>query len=67
METRSSPSSVDIGFIGVLQIVYITLKLIGHISWSWWQVLLPLLIFAGIVAIRLLVLSAALIYDTFKR
>ena len=31
-----------IGFFGLLTIVFITLKLMGYISWSWWWVLSPL-------------------------
>ena len=31
-----------IGFLGVLQIVFIVLKLIGKINWSWGLVLAPL-------------------------
>lgn len=31
-----------IGFFGLLTIVFITLKLIGYINWSWWWVLSPL-------------------------
>jgi hypothetical protein len=42
-----------IGFIGLLTIVFITLKLTHVIDWSWWWVLAPLwLIFAlGIMVI----------------
>ena len=35
-------SSGGIGFCGLLAIVFITLKLTGHIAWSWWWVLAPL-------------------------
>ena len=38
-----------IGFTGLLTIVFITLKLIGYINWSWWWVLSPLWISAGII------------------
>lgn len=31
-----------INFFGLLAIVFITLKLTGHITWSWWWVLAPL-------------------------
>ena len=34
-------SSSGIGFIGLLQIVFIVLKLIGKIDWSWWWVMAP--------------------------
>ena len=38
----SSSSSGGIGFLGLLTIVFITLKLTGVIAWSWWWVLAPL-------------------------
>lgn len=33
---------MKIGFLGLLALVFITLKLCGVIAWSWWFVLLPL-------------------------
>jgi hypothetical protein len=30
-----------IGFPQLLTLIFITLKLTGHISWSWWWVLAP--------------------------
>lgn len=54
-----------IGFVGVLTIVFIVLKLVGVISWSWWWVLSPLWISFGLsillligVAIVVLIISA---------
>ena len=53
-----------ISFLGLLTIVFITLKLTNVITWSWWWVLLPLwgpmaftLSLGGIVLIGLGVLS----------
>jgi len=40
--TNSSSSSSGIGFIGLLTIVFITLKLTNYITWSWWWVLSPI-------------------------
>lgn len=40
--SESSTKSGGIGFIGLLTIVFVTLKLIGKIDWSWWWVLGPL-------------------------
>ena len=40
-ETKVSYSG-GIGFTGLLTIVFIILKLIGTIAWSWWWVLSPL-------------------------
>lgn len=33
--------------LGVVQIVFIILKLVGVINWSWWAVLIPLWISIG--------------------
>ncbi len=50
--SKSSSSSAGIGFTGALTIVFITLKLVGTIDWSWWWVLSPLWMgFAIILAI----------------
>ena len=59
MSSNGNSSSGGIGFGGLLTIVFITLKLTGHIAWSWWWVLSPmwitltvaLLIMAVVVAI----------------
>lgn len=40
--STSSRSPGSIGFVGMLAIVFITLKLVGVIGWSWWWVLSPL-------------------------
>jgi hypothetical protein len=50
----SSSSSGGIGFVGLLTIVFIVLKLIGKITWSWWWVLSPLWISTGLVLLALL-------------
>lgn len=55
----SSSSSSGIGFVGLLTIVFIVLKLLGKITWSWWWVLSPLWISAGLT---ILVLFGILIW-----
>lgn len=42
-----------IGFVGVLQIVFIVLKLTHTIHWSWWWVLAPIWIslLVGLIAV----------------
>lgn len=50
----SSSSSRGIGFVGLLTIVFIVLKLLGKITWSWWWVLSPLWISAGLAFLVLL-------------
>lgn len=56
----NNSSSSGVGFFGVLTIVFVVLKLVGVINWSWILVLSPLwgsvlvsLIVAIVVAIRL--------------
>ena len=48
-EGTSSSSSGGIGFVGLLTIVFITLKLTNYIDWSWWWVLSPIWITAAVV------------------
>lgn len=42
--------------LGVLQVVFIVLKLVGVIPWSWWLVLIPLWIELGVLAVCLVVI-----------
>jgi hypothetical protein len=41
-KSSSSSSSGGIGFIGMLTILFIALKLTGYITWSWLWVLSPI-------------------------
>ena len=52
--SSSSSSSSGIGFVGLLTIVFIVLKLIGQIDWSWWWVLSPVWI-SAVLAITVIV------------
>jgi hypothetical protein len=61
----SSSSSSGIGFVGLLTIVFIVLRLIPHgdghvIDWSWWWVLSPLWISAigGVLVVGAIVVAA---------
>lgn len=42
MESKKTTSSGGLGFVGLLQIVFIVLKLCNVITWSWLWVLSPL-------------------------
>lgn len=62
MSDSSSSSSNGIGFTGLLQILFIALKLMGYIEWSWWWVLAPTWISVGLVVfiiLPLIILGAA--------
>lgn len=53
MAESSSGNSGGIGFIGALQLLFIGLKLGGVISWSWWLVMAPTLIWVLVVVLLL--------------
>lgn len=46
---RSSNSTGGLDLFGTLGVVFIVLKLVGVIDWSWWWVLSPFWIFAALV------------------
>jgi hypothetical protein len=59
MSSNSSSSSSGIGFPGLLTVLFVGLKLTGHITWPWVWVLSPLwisaLIALSIISIILIV------------
>lgn len=63
MSKISSSSSSGIGFTGLLTVLFIGLKLTHYIDWSWWWVLSPIWISAGIVILILLVVLIIYITD----
>lgn len=63
--SQSSSSSSGIGFFGLLAIVFITLKLLGKITWSWWWVLAPLW-GPALVAILFIVFACIIMYFVAK-
>lgn len=42
------------GLCSLLTVLFVGLKLTGHISWSWWWVLSPILILWGILGMMLI-------------
>lgn len=47
-KNNNSSSSSGLGLGGVLGVVFIILKLVGVINWSWWWVLSPFWICLGV-------------------
>jgi hypothetical protein len=43
---------MQLGFFSLLTLIFITLKLLNYIDWSWWLVLLPA--YGGIVIMLVL-------------
>lgn len=68
MNTNNN-SSVDggIGFYGLLTIVFIVLKLIGVIEWSWICVLAPIWIPFAILLVVLLIVVVVLVIKNHKK
>lgn len=42
MANNNSNSSGGVGFFGLMFLIFMTLKLTGYITWSWWWVTAPL-------------------------
>ena len=57
----SSSSSGGLGLGGALLVVFITLKLIGKIDWSWWWVLAPAWMPVGIVLVVLVIMVLVMV------
>lgn len=47
----NNKSSGGMGLLGVLQVIFIVLKCLDIIAWSWWAVLIPLWISIGLVVL----------------
>ena len=50
----SASSRGGIGFLGLLTLLFIALKLLGHIAWSWWWVLSPIWITGLVISTAVL-------------
>lgn len=51
-------TSGGMGFLGFLTLLFIALKLTGHIAWSWWWVLAPMWMPVALLVLALLVVVA---------
>ena len=53
--SKKSNASGGVGFVGLLTIAFIVLKLCKVISWSWWWVLSPIWIVAILVVVAIII------------
>lgn len=67
MSNRSSNNSTGIGILGVLQLIFLVLKITGLITWSWLVVLIPFWISLGTLAIFLICVLIAVLTGYKKR
>lgn len=54
------------GLFNVLTLIFVVLKLVGVIAWSWWLVLLPTIIAIGIWLVVFITMLVAFVYAMFK-
>ena len=55
MSSQHVPYSGGIGLVGTLTVVFVDLKLLGLITWSWWWVLSPIWIPISLVVVLLII------------
>lgn len=55
-KTMKKESSRGMSMLGVLQIIFIVLKVLNLVTWSWWAVLIPLWIDLGLIAVAIVYL-----------
>lgn len=62
---------MQVGFFGLLGLLFIALKLMGFVAWSWWFVLAPLwaptAIVFGSIALVLVVAALAAVFSSRRR
>lgn len=57
----------NIGFCGILQLIFITLKLCNVIDWSWWWVLAPTWITLSIVILLVSIIALNILEKDVKK
>ena len=50
-------------FLPALQLFFVALKLTKVINWSWWLVLLPTILYVGIIGVLILLLAFVLLIE----
>lgn len=62
--SNEKKTTVTVGFPTgtILTLIFVTLKLMGYIDWSWWWVLSPIWIGLGLVVVLLLILLLIAIF-----
>ncbi len=62
----SNGANGGIGFVGLLTIVFITLKLLGKISWSWLWALSPIWISLALVLVGTVIITVVYVIKFFR-
>lgn len=62
--SKSSGNNGGVGFLGLLTILFVGIKLTGFIDWSWWWVLSPIWgSFAFVLVFAFIAITLAAIRD----
>jgi hypothetical protein len=67
MEKSNSSKSGGIGFTGLLQLVFITLKLLKVIDWPWIWVLAPIWITVGFGILIIVVIVIVILIEKWNK
>ncbi|WP_045764638.1 hypothetical protein [Xanthomonas albilineans] len=65
--SNSSSSSGGIGFVGLLTIAFIVLKLTGYIAWSWWWVISPIWISLALFIVVIAIVAGLAMIAAFLK
>lgn len=63
---KNNTSTSGLGLASVLTVIFVVLKLIGTINWSWWWVLSPIIIDVGLSIIVLIGLAIYMSHESKK-
>lgn len=64
--SKNSSVSFSFPFLSILSLIFITLKLIGIIDWTWWWVLSPLWMPSALIVFGFAVFFLVSIFKTKK-
>jgi hypothetical protein len=64
MATNNSTNTGGVGFLGLLTVLFIGLKLTNYIDWSWWWVLAP--IWGPVVVVLAIMLVVGIFVAIFE-
>jgi hypothetical protein len=68
MDDNNLNSSNGVGFLGLMFLIFMTLKIMGYITWSWWWVSAPLWVpFIIVLMIILIFLLTETLIEFLKK
>jgi hypothetical protein len=64
MSEKSTARYPGIGFFTILFLIFLTLKLTGHIDWSWWWITAPLWGYVAVFAVIVFIMGILFVLST---